>query len=197
MISDIRQAQPADFVRVIATLSDAFQTDPAMAWILPDAERRRAALPRLFKLVVRADARAGLVTRSAGDAAAALWRTPGQSDSGPLEYALALIPYLAVFGAATMRATKIADSIDAHRPAGEFWYLHFLGVRSADQGKGHGGRIIRAQTSVADASGLPCWLETATPANVPLYERLGFVVRQEWDVPGGGPHFWGMMRAPQ
>src|SRR3546814_14261896 len=56
------------------------------------------------------------------------------------------------------------------------------------------GRIIRAQTAVAGAEGLPCWLETATPENVPLYERLGFVTAAQWDVPGGGPHFWGMMR---
>src|SRR3546814_8816531 len=81
--------------------------------------------------------------------------------------------------------------IDAHRPKGRFWYLHYVGVRPGDQGKGHGGRIIRAQTAVAGAEGLPCWLETATPENVPLYERLGFVTAAQWDVPGGGPHCWG------
>ncbi|NJS15361.1 MAG: GNAT family N-acetyltransferase [Sphingopyxis sp.] len=89
---------------------------------------------------------------------------------------------------------QIAESIDAHRPAGNYWYLHFVGVRGEHQGKGHGGRIIRAQTVVADTEGLPCWLETATPDNVPLYQRLGFVTQAEWDVPGRGPHFWGMMR---
>ncbi|HEY0596349.1 GNAT family N-acetyltransferase, partial [Sphingopyxis sp.] len=84
-------------------------------------------------------------------------------------------------------------SIDAHRPGGRFWYLHYVGVRPGHQGKGHGGRIIRAQTAIADAEALPCWLETATPENVPLYERLGFVTHVEWDV-SGGPHFWGMIR---
>src|SRR3546814_11394797 len=78
-----------------------------------------------------------------------------------------------------------------------FWYLHYVGVRPEQQGKGHGGRIIRAQTAVADTEGLPCWLETATSANVPIYERLGFVTQAEWDIAGGGPHFWGMMRAPR
>src|SRR3546814_4549041 len=34
-------------------------------------------------------------------------------------------------------------SIDAHRPKGRFWYLHYVGVRPAEQGKGHGGRIIQ------------------------------------------------------
>lgn len=194
MNQDILPADPDAFPSVAATLADAFFTDPALGWILPDDAARRAALPKLFKLLVKTDARAGRVARSSGNEAAALWRGPGQADSGALEFALSLLPYLAVFRTALPRALKVADSIDAHRPAGDFWYLHFVGVRSGHQGKGHGGRIIRAQTAVADAEGLPCWLETATPENVPLYQRLGFVTQVEWDVPGGGPHFWGMMR---
>ena len=104
---------------------------------------------------------------------------------------------VASFGLALPRGLKVQAGIDAHRPAGKYWYLHYVGVRAAEQGKGHGGRIIRAQTAIADEQGLPCWLETATPANVGLYQRLGFVVQTEWDVAGGGPHFWGMWREPQ
>lgn len=193
----IGEAAPDRHAVVVATLADAFFTDPALGWILPDPEVRRAALPRLFRLLVKTDAKAGRVLRSAGDEAAALWRAPGQAEAGRLEFALSLLPYLAVFRSALPRALKVADSIDAHRPDGDYWYLHFVGVRSAHQGKGHGGRIIRAQTAVADAEGRDCWLETATPENVPLYQRLGFVTQVEWDVPGGGPHFWGMMRVAQ
>src|SRR3546814_16916727 len=89
---------------------------------------------------------------------------------------------------------RVQTSIDAHRPRGRFWYLHYVGVRPDHQGQGHGGRIIRAQTATADAERLPCWLETATPANVPLYERLGFVIAQQWVVAGGGLPVWGMKR---
>ena len=113
-----------------------------------------------------------------------------------MEFLRTVIPLVATFGTALPRGLKVQGSIDAHRPKGRFWYLHYVGVRPAAQGKGHGGRIIRAQTGLADAQRLPCWLETATPANVALYERLGFVTQVEWDVPGGGPHFWGMMREP-
>jgi GNAT superfamily N-acetyltransferase len=194
MSSAILPAQPGDHAAVIATLAVAFFTDPAMRWIVPDDARRRAMLPGLFRILVASDARAGLVARSAGDEAAALWRGPGQAAGSAVEFALSLLPYLAVFRTALPRALKVADSIEAHRPRGDFWYLHFVGVRGAHQGKGHGGRIIRAQTAVADGAGVPCWLETATPENVPLYQRLGFVTQVEWDVPGGGPHFWGMMR---
>ncbi|HEX7930762.1 MAG TPA: GNAT family N-acetyltransferase, partial [Sphingomicrobium sp.] len=121
-------------------------------------------------------------------------RLPGRADSGMAEFLRSVIPLVATFGTALPRGLKVQGSIDAHRPKGRFWYLHYVGVRPEHQGKGHGGRISRAQTAAADAEGLACWLETATPDNVPLYERLGFVTRVEWDVPGGGPHFWGMER---
>jgi GNAT superfamily N-acetyltransferase len=113
-----------------------------------------------------------------------------------MEFLRTVLPLIASFGSALPRGLKTQAGIDAHRPTGRFWYLHYVGVRPDHQGKGHGGRIIRAQTAVADAEALPCWLETATPENVPLYERLGFATQAEWDVPGGGPHFWGMMRPP-
>lgn len=190
----IGQAERVQLPAVMETLAQAFQADPALSWILPDPGHRARALRSLFHVLVPADVRAGVALRSDGDEAAALWRAPGQAHSGTLEFLRSVLPLIATFGTALPRGLKVQGSIDAHRPKGRFWYLHYVGVRPAHQGKGHGGRIIRAQTAVADREGVPCWLETATPENVPLYERLGFVTQIEWDVPGGGPHFWGMMR---
>lgn len=190
----ILPAKPDERAGVAETLAQAFQTDPALSWILSDPVHRARALRSLFRALVPADARAGVALRSSGDEAAALWRAPGQAHSGLFEFMRTVIPLVATFGTALPRGLKVQGGIDAHRPKGRFWYLHYVGVRPGDQGKGHGGRIIRAQTAVADAGRLPCWLETATTENVPLYERLGFVTQVEWDVPGGGPHFWGMMR---
>ena len=56
------------------------------------------------------------------------------------------------------------------------------------------GQAIRAGLAEAARLGVPAVLETATPANVGLYQRLGFATRSEWDVAGGGPHFWTMTR---
>ncbi len=194
MNETIAAATPADGPEIVETLALAFQTDPALSWILPDADHRARALRGLFRVLVPADMRAGVALRSTSDASAALWRAPGQAHSGTLEFLRTVVPLVATFGTALPRGLKVQDGVDRHRPKGRFWYLHYVGVRPGRQGKGHGGRIIRAQTAVADNRGLPCWLETATPENVPLYERLGFVTQVEWDVPGGGPHFWGMMR---
>jgi GNAT superfamily N-acetyltransferase len=179
---------------VIETLSQAFQTDPALSWIVPDAERRAAALRLLFRAQVPADAKVGMVTRSTGDEAAALWRAPGQADTSLAELLTTAPSMLSAFRTALPRALTLSNGIAAHRPAGRYWYLHYIGVRTAQQGKGFGGRIIRERIAATDDLGLPCWLETATLANVGLYQRFGFVIANEWDVPNGGPHFWGMMR---
>lgn len=190
----IGKADSGHLPAIAETLARAFQNDPALSWILPDPDHRARALRSLFKTMAQADARAGVVLRSGEDEAASLWRAPGRAVSGTLEFLRTVAPLVATFGTALPRGLKVQGSIDARRPKGRFWYLHYVGVRPEHQGKGHGGRIIRAHTAVADAGGLPCWLETATPENVPLYERLGFVTQAEWDVPDGGPHFWGMMR---
>ncbi|MBB5706916.1 GNAT family N-acetyltransferase [Sphingopyxis panaciterrulae] len=196
-MDEIATAVPSDYPALIETLAQAFQSDPALSWILPDPQHRAHALRGLFRTLVPADMRAGVALRAMNDEAAALWRAPGRAHSGGMEFLRTVLPLVATFGTALPRGLRVQSSIDAHRPQGRFWYLHYVGVRPEQQGKGHGGRIIRAQTAVADTEGLPCWLETATSANVPIYERLGFVTQAEWDIAGCGPHFWGMMRAPR
>ena len=193
----ILTATADDQRELVATLQAAFQNDPALGWILPDPAHRARALHSLFSVLVPADMRAGTALRSAGGEAAALWRAPGNAHSGTGEFLRTLFPLLFTFGRALPRGLKVQNGIDAHRPRGRFWYLHYVGVHPDHQGKGHGGRIIRTQTALADAQNLPCWLETATAQNVGLYQRLGFETQVEWDVPSGGPHFWGMFRQPQ
>jgi hypothetical protein len=55
-----------------------------------------------------------------------------------------------------------------------------------------GGAAIRAGLALADADRTKAWLETADPANLPIYRALGFEIACTWQVPDG-PQFWGMM----
>lgn len=154
MMDGIETASVRDHAALVETLAQAFQTDPALSWILPDPARRAHALRSLFDVLVPADMRAGVALRATHDESAALWRAPAQAHSGMFEFLRTVIPLVATFGTALPRGLKVQGSIDAHRPEGRFWYLHYVGVRREYQGKGHGGRIIRAQTAVADAEGL-------------------------------------------
>ncbi len=76
----------------------------------------------------------------------------------------------------------------------DHWYLMILGVDTAKQGQGIGGSIIQPILARADADGLPCYLETMKEINVAFYEKHGFQVVVEDDLPNGGPHFWTMKR---
>ena len=92
------------------------------------------------------------------------------------------------------RALAVSNAIGAHLPRDfPFLYLHYAGVAPKHQGRGLAGAAIRAGQARAAKQGLPVHLETATETNVGIYLRLGFAVTGEYDVPGGGPHFWSML----
>src|SRR3546814_10984011 len=67
------------------------------------------------------------------DEAAALWRAPGRAHSGGMEFLRTVLPLVATFGTALPRGLRVQSSIDAHRPQGRFWYLHYVGVRPEQQ----------------------------------------------------------------
>ena len=69
------------------------------------------------------------------------------------------------------------------------WIFPDAARRPAGQGQGVGGALLRA--GLARAAGQPCYLETATPSNVGLYQAHGFGVRNEWQH-GDAPNFWSM-----
>lgn len=189
-----RPATAADRGRVARLLAAAFADDPAMTYIFPDPAVRRTRLPRLFALLFDSDGRAGPGFVTAGGEAATLWRGPGQAHVGRLEMLRQALPMLHALGGAMPRALRVADAIEAHMPRGDFLYLHVAGCDPAHQGRGHGSRAIAA--GLAQARGLPAYLETPNPATFPLYARHGFRITGEWDVPNGGPRFWSMLREP-
>lgn len=192
---DVKRADAAHQPAMIATLSLAFQDDPAISWLMPDPDQRRQRLPRMFSVFTPLDMAAGMALRSDADEVATLWRAPGFAHTPMRQMIMKAIPLLTTFGTSLPRALALGEAIDAHHPAeGQYWYLHYAAVRPDHQGKGWGGAAIRAGIARADADNVPVFLETATPANVGLYQALGFTILSEWDAPKGGPHFWSMLR---
>lgn len=182
---------------VAPVLADAFIDDPSFVFIAPDRERRRVLLPAFFACQVAADLRRGSATLAVDGArpvGAALWLPPGVRPPilRPPQQALAMVRALR---GGTARGLLVDLAMVRHLPGGEdFWYLHYLGVAGDSQGRGVGRLLLADGLARADAEARPCWLETQLPQNVALYRSVGFEVVAEYDVPGGGPHFWGMWR---
>jgi ribosomal protein S18 acetylase RimI-like enzyme len=190
----IRQASSADAERMATTLAAAFQNDPAFRWIMPDAQTRATKLDRFFGFAVAEDLAAGRALTSVETEVATLWRAPGRHKELPLGFLRSNIAFVGIFGRTLPRGYRVAEAMAQHHPDMPHWYLRYAAVAPEAQGKGWGGRAIRAGIAMAEADGLPIYLETAKESNVGLYQRFGFSITDEWDVPCGGPRFWSMTR---
>ena len=176
-----------------ATLAAAFHDDPAMVWLLPDAASRPPRLTALCRWMVGEHLANGMVLGTPGCQVVTLWRPPGKVHVHEPLWHPGALRFIPIFRRLLLRALRIDDAIRAHLPSDEAWlYLKMAGVRPDCQGKRLGGLAIRAGLAEAERLGVRGVLETATPSNVGLYQRLGFVTRSEWQVPGGGPRFWTM-----
>lgn len=179
--------------RAVATLAAAFHNDPAMVHMLPDPHSRARRLTKLIGWMVDQHLRLGLVLGTPDVSAVTLWREPGMVHYHEPLWHPGALRFIPIFGRHLPRALRTEEGISSHVPQGEDWmYLKMAGVHPDHQGKGLGGAVIRAGLARAAQRGVPSVLETATPSNVGLYQRLGYSVISEWDVAGGGPHFWTM-----
>ena len=196
----VRTAAAGERAVTAAVLAQAFIDDPAMAYLFPDAARRADRLARFFAMIARVDASTEHWTLALDEAgapvAATLWRPPGAWVT-PVSAMLRLLPQLvSTFRTGLPRALALQSVLEAYHPEAPHWYLQFAGCVPAAQGKGYGGAAIRAKLAHCDATGMPAALETATPANLGLYQSLGFVITGSHDVKNG-PTFWNMWRKPR
>jgi predicted N-acetyltransferase YhbS len=81
-------------------------------------------------------------------------------------------------------------------PTEPLWHLDSVAVEPGWQGRGIGSALVEFGLARTRATNTAVILETGTPRNVPLYERLGFHVVEDADSPEGGPYVWFMRRDP-
>ncbi|MEY4951717.1 MAG: hypothetical protein RL299_141 [Pseudomonadota bacterium] len=177
----------------VATLAAAFQDDPALAWLIPDALARPGRLRSFMALVFDEHLRFGRILGTPGCEAVTLWRPPGSVHRHLPVWHPGALRYVPIFRSRLPQALATDGAIRKHLPRDEGWmYLKYAGVRPDCQGKGLGGLAIRAGLAEAAQAGVPSVLETATESNVALYRSLGYAVESEWQVDETSPRFWTM-----
>lgn len=95
---------------------------------------------------------------------------------GPDEEALGAFLEEAVPAALRDEVNAVLEQMDEHHPAEPHWFLPLIGVDPRRQGGGIGGALMAHALERCDADGLPAYLESSNPSNVPFYERHGFEV---------------------
>jgi len=192
-LSLVRQVAASDGDLVAATLARAFFDDPVMMFMIPDAQVRRAKLPRIFKVLLKLALPHGICHVTEGYECATLWRPPGAWHMSMWDYVVNGPELLGIFASNIFTVLGTMDRIEKVHPKTPHFYLQVIGTDPAKQGKGFASAIMRHQLAVSDAAAMPCYLESSKDTNLPIYRSFGFEVTGEIKIPDG-PTLWPMWR---
>lgn len=182
----------ADEARAVATITMAFSSDPAVRWLLPDANQYLTYWPpfvRAFAGEAFTNGTADTVDDCGG---VAMWLPPGV---GSDEEAIGEILAEAVPAAAQEEVFAFFGQMEEFHPTERHWYLPLIGVDVTRHGRGFGSALLVHALERCDRDGVPAYLEATSHLNRALYARHGFEEIGEIQT-GSSPAMWPMLRNP-
>jgi ribosomal protein S18 acetylase RimI-like enzyme len=196
----IRQVHRNDIDSLARVLAAAFESDPLSRWIFGDhdglPDRLHASFERALTVIYVPKGHSYTTVDLAG---ASLWSAPGKWKMSFFQQLRLAPSFLRILGLrrAAERGAPMGRLVERAHPAEPHWYLGVLGVDPARQRSGVGNALVRPMLDRADREHTLTYLETSTAENVPYYERFGFTIREELELPHEGPPVWTMGRQPQ
>jgi GNAT superfamily N-acetyltransferase len=165
---------------------------------LPRASDRSRRLRLFYETELRAVALShGLVWTTEDVAGGAIWAPP---DAWRVSFTTSLRQgpgMVRVFGRRLPLAWRARVRMEGRHPRKPpHWYLAIMAVAPEHQGRGLGSKLMHPAIETLDAEGIPAYLEASTERSRALYERHGFEVTGNFEVPSGGPTLWQMWREP-
>ena len=195
---ELRTATADDVPKVAAALADAMIHDPVFTFLRPGRWRREARLRTMFAVEIEQYvlANGGTVWTTSGyDGAVA--ELPPDAWEMPKSMTLTeALRWMWAFGTRFRRAIGVERAMEQRHIREPHFYVRTVGVRTALQGQGVGTALMQPTLERADSAGLPAYIEASTERSAALYERLGFVHMDVYELPGGGPQVWPMRRPP-
>lgn len=183
-------------------LEQTFYTDPLLNFIYGDTIHKQGKLNPFFKSTFRMAALYGVCLGTA-DKDGVLMMLPADQTKLTIDklFRSGIVAASFKMGWASLaRMLRFMDFAEKeHKDAisADHYYIMTVGVLPARQGMGVGKKLMTKALEIVDANEMPCYLETQNKNNVPIYQRLGFEVVSDKDIPKGGLHNWGMLRQKQ
>jgi ribosomal protein S18 acetylase RimI-like enzyme len=183
----VQLATAADAARLREALAEAFDDDPVIGWLMPDAKKRHVRLRRFFALELRHFALPRAHVWTTGDFSGVAMVMPPGAWRVPLR---ATLLEGSAFGLGLVRAARLGATMEwrhARLIPERHYYFRDIGVRPARQGEGLGSALMRPTLERCDHEGRPAYLEASSERSAALYERLGFKLIRELRVAGSPP----------
>ena len=193
-------ATPVPYVASVHTdapqsVCDAFFDDPFVRTFFPDDAEYRLRAPWLNKMMLWSLGASYNMTEVCCDANGAVLSTacwePCHMSVGAIFRCLYMFAWL--LGTLGIRKTALFGAVlfkleaKRHKHAPTAHHLQLLGTSPDHQSKGLGATSMMFGIRRAEQQGVPCYLESSNPKNVPFYKRHGFKIVEEyyhWEAEG-------------
>jgi GNAT superfamily N-acetyltransferase len=197
---DVTELPPARFDEASVVMADAFVNDPGWKAVGPDNPKRlhtyiRRVCRGSLNVVERWGGPIWHVERDGRVAGVLSSVDPGQWPPPQLRAIAHQVLGPALGGPAVLMRSLAADSCQHKGHPGEpHLYVWMLTVAPGAQRSGVGRALLSTAIERADAKGVPLYLDTANPANLPYYGSFGLEPTGEVELPRGAP-MWFMYRS--
>ena len=184
----------AQIKRASEVLARSFQDNPLTTYWIPDEAERKSMLHYIHESALRYAVLDGEVyATSPALEGVALWLLPEKAGEPPPSMSTTRKVKSDVWKR-VIHSSDFASLIHKRHTRFPHWYLWIIGVDPKFQGKGYASALLRPMLARIDQEHLPCYLETETEKNVPLYQHYGFEIIEETVIPDSEVSHWSMLR---
>ena len=183
LISDLYKIQKKDLKNAVKVLNDAFSEESMWKEVFNDEDKNRV----LTEVMVRFCLKYGNVLATSDNLEGVMAIAPHDKDMTALRIIRSGAFFLSMKISNEAKKMKVLSNAveEAKKSLNLDPYIHLLimGVSHEYQGKGFGGKLIRAIIEKAETERKPIYLETQKEENVNLYEKYGFSVKKKIILP--------------
>jgi len=195
LFDDLYVINKKDVKNSSRVLANAFSEDPIMKAMNLDRED----IKRSYEITIRFCLRYGNVFAASKNLEGIIAFCPGKYGNMGIWNIIrsgAIIPALKVrkHYKSMEGMIKILQEDKKNLNIGPYIYLFVLGVSRVSQGKGFGGKMLRALIEKSKKEGNPIYLETESEENVSLYKKFGFETLKKITLPELNLPMWEMVR---
>lgn len=189
----VRESHAADRAQISNAIGRAFLDDPIAIYLFPEERARRAGFGAFAQLAMDQFDGAGTTYVTDPVTGAAIWQAPSPPPLRPWRQIGLLVRLMRVAGRGTRRAIRLGETMEKHHLHRPHWYLAILGTDPDHRGRGYGSALMQPILKRCDQEGSIAYLESSKESNIPFYQRHGFEVTGEIQIPDG-PKVWPMVR---
>jgi len=183
LISDLYKIQKKDLKKAVNVLTNAFSKDSMWKEVFDDEDKNRV----LTEVMVRFCLKYGNVLSTSDNLEGIMAIAPHDKEMTTLRVILSGSFFLSMKISKEAKKMEIlSNAVEEAKKSlnlGPYIHLLIMGVSEEFQGKGFGGKLLRALIEKAETEKNPIYLETQKEDNITFYEKYGFSVKKKIILP--------------